>query len=68
VVIAATLLVMAVGLIWFSSRRYYIALPEVSGIEILRRNYQSSIKQKLGASIALQLILIAQQYGIDSAK
>jgi len=31
-------------------------------------NHQSSIKQKLGASSALQLILIAQQYGIDSAK
>jgi len=31
-------------------------------------NHQSSIKQKLGASSALQLILIAQQYGLDSAK
>ena len=31
-------------------------------------NPQSSIKQKLGASSALQLILIAQQYGLDSAK
>jgi two-component system, NarL family, invasion response regulator UvrY len=30
-------------------------------------NHQSSIKQKLGASSALQLILIAQQYGLDSA-
>jgi two-component system invasion response regulator UvrY len=27
-------------------------------------NHQSSIKQKLGASSALQLILIAQQYGL----
>ena len=31
-------------------------------------NHQSSIKQKLGASSALQLILIAQQHGLDSAK
>jgi two-component system invasion response regulator UvrY len=31
-------------------------------------NHQSSIKQKLGASSALQLILIAHQYGLDSAK
>jgi two-component system, NarL family, invasion response regulator UvrY len=31
-------------------------------------NHQSSIKQKLGASSALQLILIAQQYGLDSTK
>jgi two-component system, NarL family, invasion response regulator UvrY len=31
-------------------------------------NHQSSIKQKLGASSALQLILIAQQYGLDSGK
>ena len=31
-------------------------------------NHQSSIKQKLGASSALQLILIAQQYGLDTAK
>jgi DNA-binding NarL/FixJ family response regulator len=31
-------------------------------------NHQSSIKQKLGASSAMQLILIAQQYGLDSAK
>jgi two-component system invasion response regulator UvrY len=31
-------------------------------------NHQSSIKQKLGATSALQLILIAQQYGLDSAK
>jgi two-component system, NarL family, invasion response regulator UvrY len=31
-------------------------------------NHQSSIKQKLGASSALQLILIAQQYGLGSAK
>jgi two-component system, NarL family, invasion response regulator UvrY len=31
-------------------------------------NHQSSIKQKLGASSALQLVLIAQQYGLDSAK
>ncbi len=31
-------------------------------------NHQSSIKQKLGASSALQLILIAQQYGLDSVK
>lgn len=31
-------------------------------------NHQSSIKQKLGASSALQLILIAQQYGLDSFK
>jgi DNA-binding NarL/FixJ family response regulator len=31
-------------------------------------NHQSAIKQKLGASSALQLILIAQQYGLDSAK
>jgi DNA-binding NarL/FixJ family response regulator len=31
-------------------------------------NHQSSIKQKLGASSALQLILIAQQFGLDSAK
>jgi two-component system, NarL family, invasion response regulator UvrY len=31
-------------------------------------NHQSSIKQKLGASSALQLILIAQQYGLDPAK
>jgi DNA-binding NarL/FixJ family response regulator len=29
-------------------------------------NHQSSIKQKLGASSALQLVLIAQQYGLDS--
>jgi DNA-binding NarL/FixJ family response regulator len=31
-------------------------------------NHQSSIKQKLGASSALQLILIAQQHGLDSAQ
>lgn len=31
-------------------------------------NHQSSIKQKLGASSALQLILIAHQYGLDTAK
>ena len=31
-------------------------------------NHQSSIKQKLGANSALQLILIAQQYGLDSGK
>ena len=31
-------------------------------------NHQSAIKQKLGASSALQLILIALQYGLDSAK
>lgn len=31
-------------------------------------NHQSSIKQKLGAGSALQLILIAQQYGLDSGK
>jgi two-component system, NarL family, invasion response regulator UvrY len=31
-------------------------------------NHQSSIKQKLGASSAMQLILIAQQYGLDAAK
>jgi two-component system, NarL family, invasion response regulator UvrY len=31
-------------------------------------NHQSSIKQKLGASSALQLILIAQQYGLVSTK
>ena len=31
-------------------------------------NHQSSIKQKLGASSALQLVLIAQQYGLDTAK
>lgn len=31
-------------------------------------NHQSSIKQKLGAGSALQLMLIAQQYGLDSAK
>jgi DNA-binding NarL/FixJ family response regulator len=31
-------------------------------------NHQSSIKQKLGADSALQLMLIAQQYGLDSAK
>jgi two-component system, NarL family, invasion response regulator UvrY len=29
-------------------------------------NHQSSIKQKLGADSALQLMLIAQQYGLDS--
>jgi DNA-binding NarL/FixJ family response regulator len=29
-------------------------------------NHQSSIKQKLGAESALQLMLIAQQYGLDS--
>jgi two-component system invasion response regulator UvrY len=31
-------------------------------------NHQSSIKQKLGATSALQLILLAQQYGLDSGK
>jgi DNA-binding NarL/FixJ family response regulator len=31
-------------------------------------NHQSSIKQKLGADSALQLMLIAQQYGLDSGK
>jgi two-component system, NarL family, invasion response regulator UvrY len=31
-------------------------------------NHQSSIKQKLGASSALQLILIAQQFGLTSGK
>jgi two-component system, NarL family, invasion response regulator UvrY len=31
-------------------------------------NHQSAIKQKLGANNALQLILIAQQYGLDSRK
>ncbi|HEY2678216.1 MAG TPA: response regulator transcription factor [Steroidobacteraceae bacterium] len=31
-------------------------------------NHQSSIKQKLGADSALQLLLIAQQYGLDSGK
>ena len=31
-------------------------------------NHQSSIKQKLGASSALQLILIAQQFGLISGK
>jgi DNA-binding NarL/FixJ family response regulator len=31
-------------------------------------NHQSSIKQKLGADSALQLLLIAQQYGLDSGR
>jgi two-component system, NarL family, invasion response regulator UvrY len=31
-------------------------------------NHQSSIKQKLGADSALQLMLIAQQYGLDSGQ
>jgi DNA-binding NarL/FixJ family response regulator len=31
-------------------------------------NHQSSIKQKLGVSSALQLILVAQQYGLNSGK
>jgi len=31
-------------------------------------NHQSSIKQKLGATSALQLILIAQQFGLTSGK
>jgi DNA-binding NarL/FixJ family response regulator len=31
-------------------------------------NHQSSIKQKLGVTSALQLILIAQQFGLTSAK
>jgi two-component system invasion response regulator UvrY len=31
-------------------------------------NHQSSIKQKLGASSALQLILIAQQFGLTSTQ
>jgi two-component system, NarL family, invasion response regulator UvrY len=31
-------------------------------------NHQSAIKQKLGVNSALQLILIAQQYGFTSAK
>jgi two-component system, NarL family, invasion response regulator UvrY len=31
-------------------------------------NHQSSIKQKLGANSALQLILIAQQFGLFSGK
>ena len=31
-------------------------------------NHQSSIKQKLGADSALQLMLIAQQFGLVSGK
>jgi hypothetical protein len=49
------LLVLAICLIWFSLRRYAKTVA----------NLQTSIEQKLGASPALQLIVMARQLGVE---